>query len=470
MKKKNKTLKWLVVFVAVLLASMFFSRTVQTITTPKIQKISATRGKLEEKIPVSAELSFSKGEEVFIPNAKKLNLRITDVLAKQGYFVKQGDLLARAEIPTLEDEMKKARKEHDTAVRALGEHITTQVRLAQDSDHYQVYAAYFRTLEAYHEKRLNAEERATAIGYQLPRDILTWGRGQEPEATPRPGVRATPTPPPLADMPPEMKDLMQAAFDAYKVSETAFSELRRIYTGNSKIGRTPDLVFDYIKKINDLQRALDDKNKDIIELIHLSEGMDEIRAPHDGYLTSFEVKRGDSYDGTKPLFIISNQGEIPVLKAEITDIKKTIEKGTRVEIDGLRQDLAVAEVRQEGASKKYAIVELTENIISQLGGISSLMGKPSNITLVYKSSRTTTLLPASAVRTDADGSSYVFTVEQNWGGLLGNSQYVLKKQPVTVLERSNRYVAVAEEVSYYQIADKEDRAVRDGQVVMEYVD
>ena len=39
-----------------------------------------------------------------------------------------------------------------------------------------------------------------------------------------------------------------------------------------------------------------------------------------------------------------------------------------------------------------AYLQAYTDIISQLGGISSLMGKPSNITLVYKSSRTTTLL------------------------------------------------------------------------------
>ena len=60
--KKRKTLKWLVVFATVLLVSLFFSRTVQTITTPKIQKISATRGRLEEKIPLPASLDFSQGE------------------------------------------------------------------------------------------------------------------------------------------------------------------------------------------------------------------------------------------------------------------------------------------------------------------------------------------------------------------------------------------------------------------------
>ena len=54
--------------------------------------------------------------------------------------------------------------------------------------------------------------------------------------------------------------------------------------------------------------------------------------------------------------------------------------------------------------------------------------------------------------------------------MLGNMQYIISKQPVTVLEQSTRMVAVSEELSWVEIADREDRAINDGQVVMEYVD
>ena len=49
-------------------------------------------------------------------------------------------------------------------------------------------------------------------------------------------------------------------------------------------------------------------------------------------------------------------------------------------------------------------------------------------------------------------------------------QYKLVKQPVTVLETSGRTVAISEDISYVDIGDREDRAVTDGQTVMEYVD
>ncbi|NLX83433.1 MAG: hypothetical protein GXZ04_06435 [Clostridiales bacterium] len=469
--KKNKTLKWLVVFVAVLLASMFFSRTVQTITTPKIQKIAATRGKLEEKIPVTAELTFSQGEEIYVKNAKKLNLIFADVLASQGYFVKKGDVLAKAEIPSFQEEMDKIQNEHEKAVRELGNQIVSRVRLPKDSEHNQLHEHYLASLQKYYDMRLKAQDQASAIGYELPEDIEAWGRPVQPEVTPKPQTwRATPTPVPLADMPGELKGVMQEAFDAWWESDQIYSELRKVFAGTSKVPRTADITFEYIQKIYEAKRAVSKHSEAMVALKQEAEGLDEIVAPHDGYLIKFEIKKGETYDGSKPLYVISKEGEIPALKADITEVKKTIEKGTKVELENVRQELAVSEVKLEALNKKSVIVELSDAIITQLGGISAMMSSPPQITLVYKSSRTTTLLPASAVRTDADGSNFIFSVEQSWGGLLGNSQFVLKKVPITVLEKSSRYVSISEEVSYYQIADKEDRAVRDGQVVMEYVD
>ena len=469
--KKRKTLKWLGIFVAVLLVAMFFSRTVQTITTPKVQKTTATRGKLEEKIPVTAQLTFGEGEEVFIPGARKLNLSITQVLAQQGFYVKEGDLLARAEIPTLEEERQKIQAEYDKAVRALGEQITSQVRLAQDSPHNQLYEHYFDTLQAYYGQRLEVERLAKELRYELPEDMQTWGRAPAADATPAPQARPTPEPPALAQMPAELKGPMQEAFESWLVSETAFDSLRRVYTGNNReVTRVGAATFDHIKKLYELRRALSDQGKAMMELLDSAQGMDEIRAPHTGYLTAFTLKRGDSYDGSKALYTISKEAETPTLRADITDIRKTIEKGTKVQMEGVRQELAVGEVVVEGGGRKYAVVELNENLIGQLGGVRALMDNPPGITLVYKSPRTTTLLPASAVRTDSDGSSFVYAIQQNWGGLLGNMQYILKKQPVTVLEKSSRMVAVSEELSWLEIADREDRAVSDGQVVMEYVD
>ncbi|MGI6215062.1 MAG: hypothetical protein ACOYIT_04195, partial [Christensenellales bacterium] len=109
---KQKALKGIVVLAVVLLVSMFFSKTIQTITTPKIQKISATRGKLEEKVPVSAKLNFAKGDPIVIEEARGLGATVSKVTAKTGYSVKKGDLLAEF-IPTeFESKMQPLKDEY----------------------------------------------------------------------------------------------------------------------------------------------------------------------------------------------------------------------------------------------------------------------------------------------------------------------------------------------------------------------
>ena len=468
--KKRKTLKWLVVFIGVLLVSFFFSRTVQTITTPKVQKVMATRGKLEEKIPLPSTLAFAQGLEVFARDAKKLNILFTEVPAQQGYFVKEGDLLAVAEIPTLQEEQEKIQEEYEKAIREMGEHIAGTIRLAQDSPHNQVYEAYFVALQAYYDQRLLAEVKAAELKYELPADMQAWGRSAPPEVTPRPQANPTPSPVPLARMPEGMKQVMQDTYDLWQKSEAAFQELRGIYTGRSQVRRTGDATFEFIKKLDGFKRTVAQHAGDMTALSQLADGLREFRAPHSGYLTIFPIKAGDTYDGSKAMYTISKEDQTPSLKVDITDVKKTIEKGNKVEIADIRDAIAVAEIKLEANNKKFAYITLTEDLIAQLGGVTGLMNNPPQVTLVYKSAKTTTLLPASAVRTDADGSSFIYTIQQNWGGMLGNMRYVLKKQNVTVLEQSNRMVAVGEDLSYTEIADKEDRAVADGQVVMEYVD
>ena len=58
MTRKQKALKGLMVLALVIALCMFFARTVQTITTPKVQRITATRGKLEQKIQLTGSIYF----------------------------------------------------------------------------------------------------------------------------------------------------------------------------------------------------------------------------------------------------------------------------------------------------------------------------------------------------------------------------------------------------------------------------
>jgi len=212
------------------------------------------------------------------------------------------------------------------------------------------------------------------------------------------------------------------------------------------------------------------KEDEIIELEKQRTSIMEIRAPRDGFLTKFEIKTGDSYDGIKPLYYISQEGDTPMLKCDITSTKKTIKKGMKVSVEGVKGELSIDEIRVDADSKKYAYIKLSEKHISQLGGLASIMNSQIPLQIIYKADKTTTLIPASAVRTDTDGSTYVFTIERSWGGLLSNASETVKKMPVKVIEKSDKLVALEDDLSYQDIADNEDRTIKDGQQVMEYVD
>ena len=91
------------------------------------------------------------------------------------------------------------------------------------------------------------------------------------------------------------------------------------------------------------------------------------------------------------------------------------------------------------------------------------------VSITYRAKQSTTLLPPSAVRSEGENADYVYLIENNWGGFMSSSSMKVVKTSVTVLERSDKAVSIAEDLSYRQVADREDRALEDGQTVMEYV-
>ena len=80
MNLKKFALRGLAILAVFVALCMFFSGTIKTITTAKVQRISATKGKLEEKISLTAQVYFPKTEQVLLREAKKLGARILSVV------------------------------------------------------------------------------------------------------------------------------------------------------------------------------------------------------------------------------------------------------------------------------------------------------------------------------------------------------------------------------------------------------
>lgn len=88
MKKKKalKALLWLAVVVA---ACMYFARTVQSITTPKVQLVNATTGRVEQKISVSAQAYFPVKTEITLDRAKEYPITVEKLYVKPGLYVQE---------------------------------------------------------------------------------------------------------------------------------------------------------------------------------------------------------------------------------------------------------------------------------------------------------------------------------------------------------------------------------------------
>lgn len=474
MTTKQKALKGLLILAIVLGVSMFFARTVQTITTPKVQKMKAARGKLEDKISLSGEVFFPEGESIVLPEAAGLGASVSKVLAKEGYQVKAEDLLLTMVSAEYTKQKDTLLAEYTKASRALVDERAKTIRLDATTPHNDIYNAMVQASDDFYLKKLEATELADKLGYDLNPDFTLWGTLPEELKVKPKGKPAEPTAPPTpiqADKEkyPGMQEAIDTAYQKYLDSIRASNRLLDVYAGVGGLRRAAGTTFETIKKQDEARGQMDAAQKKLLALQEQLLAIQEVRAPHAGYLTKFALKVGDAYDGVKPLYVLSKEGDIPSLRCDITAVKKTLKKGMKVTVEGIKGELKIDDIVLSG-ERKYAQIPLNAKQISELGGLSALMGKQVPVTITYRADKTTTLIPASALRTDSDGSAFVFTVQQQYGGMLSNSGFTVKKTPVTVLEKSDKMVSLQDDLSFYDVADNEDRTISDGQQVMEYVD
>lgn len=187
-----------------------------------------------------------------------------------------------------------------------------------------------------------------------------------------------------------------------------------------------------------------------------------------------DVAEGDTYDGTKLAYAISGKDVAPVLKASLNNNARNITEGAKATITSDtygEEKTTVEKVGTETDGSKYMLITLPESM-AETGSSAirrAMMNGGVEVSITYRANKSTTLLPASAVRNEGEGSDYVYLIQRDWGGVLSSSSMKVVKTRVTVVERSDKYVSIEEDLSYQQVADKEDRALTDGQTVMEYV-
>ena len=90
------------------------------------------------------------------------------------------------------------------------------------------------------------------------------------------------------------------------------------------------------------------------------------------------------------------------------------------------------------------------------------------MTVSYRSSASTTLLPVSAVRGSGE-SRYIYVVDEG-SNALGETTLTIRRQDVTVLAEVGSTVSVQEDLGRVRVAYMEDRAISEGSTVMLYAE
>ncbi len=456
MKLKKFALRGLIVlFVAVALC-MFFARTIQTITTPKVQLVQSTSGRFEDKMTFRAQVYFDETEEFTIEEAQDMNITVDKLYVRAGNYVKEGDIIFTAKTPSYETEIEKVRTEYDTKNRELLELDVQNRKLSKESYQTTMYQQLLDAQDALSEATYDARYAAAKENIILTGDVSTWASQLA-----------------LAE---NKSDEVKEAVNKARTAQAAYEEARTAYFAvlDNKQLKVSDSVFDYITKRNALQEEIEVLNQKMVDLTVLETSLKKVTAPRDGYIVELKVAEGDAYDGTKVAFIMSGEECVPMLRAQIdSDSERTISDGTRAEIASENygtERTTVEKTVMTADGTKYLQMPMPEKYLDtestairrfmQDGGV--------NVKITYRAKKATTLLTPSCVRSDGE-NNYVYIVEYSGGGFLSQSTMKVKKTSVTVIERSDSAVSIEEDLSYRSIADREDRALEDGATVMEYV-
>lgn len=444
MNLKKFAVRGLIILAVVVALCMFLSGTIRTITTPKVRLTAAKNGKLEEQYPVTARLAYTGTVKIMPTVPSGQSVTVTKVNVREGYTVKEGDVLFTAQVADYETNMTQYQEAYNKASADLLdlEKKSSGIRIRKTD---QAYA------DAYYGLRDAQEENLTA-----KIDLNTLLNAQKLTL-------------PDEGYPDGADEALTAAIDRFRASETALSEAQTAFQKASRYSVSDD-VWNYIEQTRTLQETMTENQDKMEELSQLNYTIAQVTAPHDGYVVSVNVKAGDAYDSTSAAIELSAEDQSPVLRADVSSVKRTITKGAAATVDVGDQQIdgkvASVEVGEDGA--KYAVINLTKEMIKAAGSVYSLTGKDVSVTLTYRAKESTTLLPLSAVH-GSDQDRYVYVVNRQ-SSTFGADKMTVQKMSVTVLAEVKGVVSIQEDLSYSTIAYMEDRALNDGDTVMEYTD
>lgn len=407
MKLKKFALRGLIALAVTVAACMFFSRTVQAITTPKVQVITAEKGRFEEKLSYTAQVYFAETEAITADNPYGMIAEQSHV--QPGAYINAGDNIFTLTLPGYVEKKAELQAEYSTLSTQLMTLDVANYGLPMETPLQALYdamaAANAALDEAVYASRLSALQNGT-----------------------------------------ELPEKVQAA-------QTAYDEACAAY--HAYVTENPDseAVLTYVNARDALLSDMDVLMAQMLALDLAMMQANTVTAPRDGYITAV--------DAANLSYTLTAEGCEPVLRCLAPG--RTIAEGARAdittELSGSKRSSVI------GMMGSFLHIEIPENMVNDLP---TLLQTGAQVSITNRAKQATTLLPVSVLRGSGE-DTYVYKIQYFASGILGAKGMKVVKVPVTVIQRSSTTVAIAEDLEGDKLAVREDRLLTDGQTVMEYV-
>ena len=253
MSKKNKALKGLLILALVVALCMYFARTVQTITTPKVKLVQASQGRIEQKLSAGRPY-FPVKTEVTLKKAVEYPIRVDKVYVKVGLFVKEGDTLFTATLTGYEAKEKELVTKYNEKAQALIDLDIKNRKSSTQSKQNDLYDIMIDAQEKLTEAENKARVAASEEGVALTFDQSTWKA-----LAGRSGATGA------------VLDLITKAETAKATFDAARTDFYNSY--ENKTIKVKDEVFKYIVDRSALQKEMRKISDDMVALLAAKESL-----------------------------------------------------------------------------------------------------------------------------------------------------------------------------------------------------
>ncbi|MBP3452921.1 MAG: hypothetical protein J6M20_04315 [Clostridia bacterium] len=438
MKARSIAIKGMLILLCIVLVCLFFSGTIKTIVTPKVQFVTVKTGKLTHHYQFTGKVTYPGAEDFSYTVSQPVIISQTSV--RPGDKVKAGDTLFSMRFSNQEAMASQLEVVYQNALIAQMEFELTYADYHPDPRATEYMSAY-STLQM---ATIYEGEARLAMERVLPAGVIVPEEGY-PEGADETATKAI--------------DAWRSAYTYKASAKSSFDRVSADYVLTESDRQ-------YLVREQETLNTITSTGAALNAFYAERDAMSAVCAPRDGYIAAVNVRTGSSYDGSMPLYSLTDAESMPVIEIGIDEMDRIIPDGTTVMImtqwGDFKSEVLVTGVNDKG--DEYAHIAIPDDLAQMGVSINRFSAENFTVSLALQTDTAHSLVPVSAIHGTGD-DRYVYVVEEN-SSALGGTEMSVTKLSVTVIDEADGMAAVKERLTRVQLAYMEDRPLSDGATVM----